>query len=405
MASYKYRDNGKVQITITHGKRFDGNPKRFYKEVDYTTKKQLEVDAAIFLSDIIKGKVAAGTDSTISALYNDFITNHVSDASLKQTTTSRYELIYENQIKPFFANRKISVITRADIRQWVKHLLSEGNIRNRSPLKPKTVKNTLSLLSAMFNYAIYDLEIIDKNPCTRIKVANSTEKAIKERYTEAEFAELIGLLMEEKEVSRSKMQATLILLILFTGLRTGEVMGIKWEDIDFNNNTIDINKERVYISNLGVITDTPKTDSSIRTVSVPQFIMDMLTDLKAFQADIELKMSDEYTDSGYVAITANGSPQHPRNTYKWFRNWLQKNGLKGSTVHDLRHTHAAMLSSIGVKIIDVSKRLGHSNTRVTQEVYEYLFKNVDNEIANDLDNYYEKIQKCSQNVVKAKTNV
>ena len=68
--------------------------------------------------------------------------------------------------------------------------------------------------------------------------------------------------------------------------------------------------------------------------------------------------------------------------------------MRDVSIHDLRHTHAAMLSGLGFKILDVSKRMGHSNTRVTQEVYEYLFRDLDNSISDTLENYFEEIQKC-----------
>ena len=121
--------------------------------------------------------------------------------------------------------------------------------------------------------------------------------------------------------------------------------------------------------------------------------MGLLRDLKDFQGDLMVKMGSEYHDSGYVAVTVNGSPQNPRNLYKWFIRFQQRYGLKKATVHDLRHTHAAMLSDMGTKMIDISKRLGHANTRITQEIYEYLFNDIDDQISNELNNYYVEIKK------------
>ncbi|MCI8283966.1 MAG: site-specific integrase [Firmicutes bacterium] len=392
MASYKYLDNGKVQITITHGTKFDGTPRRFYKTVENISKKQLEVEAALFLADVIKGTATMGTSSTIDMLFSDFMDNHCSE--LKQSTVGRYRNFYTNQIAPYFANKKINKLTRNEIRAWVKHLASSGRIDTGEPLKPKTIKNALSLLSTMYQYAIYDLELLEKNPCTKIRIPKSNKRTDKkELYTEAECVELIQLLLDEKDDPRSKTHITLIFVILFTGLRTGEVMGLKWEDIDLKNNTIDIYNERVYIPNVGVVTDTPKTEESVRIISIPTFIRSMLIELKDLQGDNKSKLQEEYADSGYVAVTASGTPQYPRNTYNWFKRFLKRHNLKDTTIHDLRHTHAAMLSGLGVKIIDVSKRLGHTNTRITQEVYEYLFMDTDTTIADELDGYFNRLNK------------
>ena len=107
--------------------------------------------------------------------------------------------------------------------------------------------------------------------------------------------------------------------------------------------------------------------------------------------------------SGYVAVLENGKPQNPRSTYTWFKRFQERHGFRSCSVHDLRHTYAAMLSRLGVKIIDVSRRLGHSNTRITQKVYEYLFQSVDDRISDELDHYIlEKIGSVGRLQVKKK---
>ena len=219
-------------------------------------------------------------------------------------------------------------------------------------------------------------------------------------YNREEVKHLLSLLLAELKKPRSITHATLLHLVLFTGMRNGEIMGLKWSDVDFVNNTISIQRERLYVSTVGIVTDTPKSENSIRKISVPVFVMEMLNDLRDFQDDLKEKMGQEYQESGYIAVTVTGSPQHPRNLYKWFTYFQAKHGLKKATIHDLRHTHAAMLSDRGTKIIDISKRLGHANTRITAETYEYLFNNVDDQISNELNNYYSKNKNCSQNVAK-----
>lgn len=89
------------------------------------------------------------------------------------------------------------------------------------------------------------------------------------------------------------MHAILLHLIIFTGIRNGEVVGLKWDDIDFATKTVYIQRERLYVSTVGIVTDTPKTESSIRKISVPTFIMQMLSDLKTEQSDRKEKSSTQ----------------------------------------------------------------------------------------------------------------
>lgn len=395
MASFKER-NGKVQITITHGKKFDGTPQRYYREVENTTKKQLKIEEAIFLADIMAGKVVTADTTTLDALYKNYLLhNGGMESELKISTAKRYESLYKNQIQKSFGSRRINAITRVNVRDWVKNLSEKGvNKKTQGKLSPKTIKNALSFLSTLYRYAIYDLELVDKNPCDHVRVPKATKKykVQKDFYKEDEVKELIALLSDELDTKNGTTHATIILLILFTGIRAGEAMGLKWTDIDFENNTLKIERERLSVVDVGVVEDTPKTADSIRTVSFPQFISDILRRLKSLQKEQKALLGEDYHDSGYVAVNVNGKPHHPNNTYRWFKRFLERNNLKPATIHDLRHTHTAMLSSLGVEIFDVSRRLGHSNTRITQEVYEYLFKDADHSVSQKLDGFYEQLK-------------
>jgi integrase len=397
MASFKRKNNGKVEITITRGKRFDGKPCRYYREVDYVSEKQLQEAAALFLADIINGNVSTPDATSLDALYNDFMAHNGNiSTDLKISTRKRYAAIYENQIKQYFGDKKISKITKVQIRDWVKDLSENGkNKRTNQPLSPKTIKNALSLLSTLFKYAVEDLELLEKNPCEHVKVPKATKKykVPKDFYKEHEIADLISLLLQERETESGRTHATAVLLILFTGMRAGEVMGLRWEDIDFEKHTISIERIRLVVPDDGVIEDTPKTEGSIRLITAPTFIMGILEILKDYQQYYKKILTNDYKDSGYVFTIPEGTPHHPNNTYRWFKRFLQKYELKDTTLHDLRHTHAAILSSIGVQIVDVSKRLGHTNTRITQEVYEYYFKSTDKNVSEKLDQFYASLVK------------
>lgn len=408
MASFKHRKNGKVQICITRGTKFDGSPCRYYREVDYVSEKKLKEDAALFLADIISGKVANSDSTTLDALFKDFMRNNGGiNTELKISTVRRYETLYKNQIQSAFGNKQIGKITKLQVRNWVKDLSENGkNLQNGNPLAPKTIKSALSLLSTLYKYAIEDLDLLEKNPCDHVKVPKATKKyrIQKDFYKDHEIADMISLLLKEKSIEASKCHATAVLLILFTGLRIGEVMGLMWKDIDLKDNTISINRIRTLVPAIGVVEDTPKTEGSTRIITAPSFVMDMLAELQELQKRNMRIMQEDYKDSGYVFTTAEGSPQYPRNTYGWFKRFLKKYDLRDTTLHDLRHTHAAILSSIGVQIVDVSKRLGHTNTRITQEIYEYYFRSSDKGVSDKLEQFYEDIINCSQNVVKEKSN-
>ena len=404
MASHKYLPNGRIQIIITRGTDVRGKPKRYYKTIDACSKRQLAEEDALFLAEIMRRGTVAGTNATVEQLFNDFLANHCRD--LKISSVGRYKTLYANQIRPYFGKRRVKDITRVDIRDWVEDLLTNAPNPHRPSapkgLAPKTVKNALGLFKGLFNYAIDELEIVEKNPCQRVRVRQRAARdnvtalpgvqrhrqTAKALYTEDECLALIRALMDALKTGyTAQRHATLLLLILFTGLRTSEVMGLRWDDIDLASRTLTVERERIYVSGEGVFMDSTKSTSSERVLSLPAFVTELLRELRDEQKRHRRTLGRDYTPSGYVAVLEDGRPQYPRQTYAWFKRFLQKHNFRDCSVHDLRHTHAAMLSRLDVQIIDVSHRLGHSNTRVTQEVYEYLFQNVDDQVSGRLDEY------------------
>lgn len=407
MAGHRVMKNGKIQIIITHGTDYTGKPKRYYKTVDACSKKKLAEEDARFLAEILEGDAGSNKSTmTVEDLWITFQKERCRE--LKPSTVARYGTLYKQHIEKYFSKRRIDEINRSDIRSWVNDLASTTKLRDRSKLiSNKTISNALGLLRTMFNFAVYELEAVEKNPCVRIKLpkrdvfleSRNAEKGRpidiirgSERYSEAECIELMNALMKNRTANYAALRHTvLIITIIFTGLRTAEIMALRWTDVDFEKKNITVERSRVFVQGVGVSLNSTKTDSSVRQISIPDVVADLLIELKTAQDELRRDFGRSYTPSGYIASLEDGKPQNPRTTYDWLRYFQKKHDLRPCTIHDLRHMHAAMLTRIGVDIIDVSKRLGHSNTRITQEVYEYLFKSIDDEIGKELNEYYRDV--------------
>lgn len=376
MGSYERRGKNKAKITVSAGRTKDGKQRRFYKTVPYVNQKQIKLEIAAFELEIKQRKRTETDDALISDIYIQFMEQ--SKPILKATTYGRYETLYDNQIAPFFASKRILDIKRSDIKAWVKTLTGLKSERTGRTLAPKTIKNALSLFSAVMNYAKYDLELIDRNPCERVPIPKIEKR--QDLYTEEDVRKLLQALDESDDI----VQPAVIYLILFTGLRNGEVYGLKWEDIDLDKNVLHVKRERTTAVHAGTVTTTPKTRTSVRTVAIPEIVKEKILKIKEVQ-EVQKTVNGDYIDSGFFLKNEKGSPAHVRNTYNWWIKFIKEKNLKPCTLHDLRHTHVAMLSRLGVDILDVSHRLGHSSTHVTQDVYEYLYASIDSSIAEILD--------------------
>lgn len=170
----------------------------------------------------------------------------------------------------------------------------------------------------------------------------------------------------------------MIFLLLDTGMQHGELLGLEWKDINSEACTITVRRNSVYLPQQGVITQTPKTRKSIRTIKVPQDCIDMVRKYKTYQLQERLQLGEQWQKHDRLFTTWNGSPLHPSSVTGWFSKFASDAGLPdGITIHSLRHTNAMLLIAAGVKVHTVSARLGHAQTSTTMDIYSHAIQSAD----------------------------
>ena len=192
------------------------------------------------------------------------------------------------------------------------------------------------------------------------------------------------------------------LIAIYSGMRRGEILGLKWSDIDFHSQTIQVNRSLASIPKEGYIFTTPKTKSSIRRINVPEFVIDELKHHKKQQEDWKELVGEMYEDLGLIICTNNGTFQDPRNVVRVMKRVIKSLGITDIRFHDIRHTHASFLIAAGIDIVRISNRLGHASPRTTLEFYAHLLKSKDNDIA---DTFHNAVQNNEGNTAdKLRTN-
>lgn len=162
-------------------------------------------------------------------------------------------------------------------------------------------------------------------------------------------------------------------LLIVTGCRRGEIMGLKWEKVDFENNRVKIDSELITTRSKGVFDSTTKT-SDIRYLALPRETMQLLKLLKREQLRLQLLNGDRWQHSGYVFTRDNGEHMHPDSITSWQRSFAQRCGLPHINPHAFRHTVASVLLANGTDIVTVSKQLGHANTSTTENFYAHIIE-------------------------------
>ena len=178
---------------------------------------------------------------------------------------------------------------------------------------------------------------------------------------------------------------TMINLLVFTGIRRGELCGLEWKDIDFDNRVMYIVRSSQYIGNATIITKEPKTKSSIRKISISPSICTLLRKYKVWQNQEKLKAGDRWIEHDRLFTQWNGKPISPDTVTDRFGKFIKRSNLPHVTLHSLRHTNATLMIAEGTDVCTVSKRLGHANTATTLNIYTHALKTNDREAADKLD--------------------
>ena len=252
---------------------------------------------------------------------------------VKESTYIRYDSIIRNQILPLFGTRAINSIKTTEIKKWYNYWISE-----RSSATAIYIANTFS---AIFKEAFYD-EAIDKNPFDYIRRPKKKQGGAKPFGTDT-----IKLLISSAKDDWFK---NFLALSFFTGLRTGEAVALKWEDIDFNSQELEVKRSRRYGKDT-----TPKTQKSIRVVPIFDELLPYLESQRELTSDSE---------SEYIFLSVNGTPFNDGNRirdYHW-KKLLEKVELPYQRLYDTRSSFATMMLSSGkFSINHIAQMMGHTN--------------------------------------------
>ena len=310
--------------------------------------------------------------------------------SLLSTTQSAFAAsagVSIGTIESLSAGRNISRRSAEKISAALKRPLDDVfEPTGKETLSGKTLLHYHRLLSSMLETAV-QWQLIPSNPCKRVKAPRAERKEA--RYLdEKQAAQLIALLDCEPIQYR-----TMILLLINTGLRRGELCALQWSDIDFGNAVLQVRRNTVYIAGQGLLDDTPKTASSQRAIKLPSNCIPMLREYRAWQNKERLRIGDQWHESDRVFTRWNGAPFRPDTLTNWFSDFVKRNDLPPVTIHSLRHTNATLLISSGTNLRTVSARLGHSQASTTANIYAHAIQSADAAAADTLNDILNAIKK------------
>lgn len=382
MASIEQRGPNSWRITVFAGR--DATGKQLRRRLSFTgTEREAEKAAAKFEAEVLRGDALGATGYTLAAFVNEMWLPNYAETNLAARTLARYKEILSTRILPFLGHIKLEKLRPTHILEFHAYLRQEDNKRVWQPgkLSDQTILHHHRVLSAVLTHAV-EWQLLASNPA--MKVRRPRVKKRKAPYLdESQTAALLLALDSEPETFfKFKM---LILLALSSGLRRGELMGLEWKHVNFDHSTVDVQQSSQYVPDVGVITKSPKNESSERVVTLPESVMALLKKYKAYQAAERLKVGDRWQGSDRLFVTWDGAPMHPDSISNWFRKFLKRHELPLIPFHSLRHTSATLLIAQNVPTKTVSARLGHSTISITMDIYAHALRSADAAAAEKLD--------------------
>ncbi len=339
MAAIQRRGNS-FRINVSCG--YDARGKQVvqsmtWKPDDGMTEKQIEKEvqrqAVLFEEACLKGNVVAVVK------FEDFSRQWFSEYAekrLKAQTIRGYHYL-EPRIYKAIGHLRIDKITPRHVQKFINELSEEKRrdalgAKGRK-LSSKTVKLHLSLISTVFNYAI-KMQMIQTNPCKSVTLP-SPDKKERNIYT-LEEAQHILELFEIEDKSNFKY-VVFFTMALYTGFRRGELLGLEWDDFDWDNNIVTISRTSNWTKEKGVYTDTPKTASSMRSLKIPNELVSLIKKYKLWQDDYKALIGNKWIESNRLFTQWDGKPMDPSAPYYYFQAFCKRNNIRFCNIHSFRH--------------------------------------------------------------------
>ena len=342
-----------IDVPATSGRR------QQIRRHGFPTKKAAAMAEAEVVADVRHGRYLRPSRSTVGEyLVETWLPAR--RVNLRASTVLGYQKVIQRRIVPYIGDELLAALDAATLEHFYARLLAGGGEGGRQ-LSAKTVANTAGVLSIALADAVR-LKLVPHN------VANDARLPRRRRpemtaWTEAEAGAFLASVADDRLFPLWR-------LALATGLRRGELAGLRWRDVDLTEGRLTVASTRVVAD--VVVTGEPKTRAGARVVSLDPETVTALAAWRRQQAEERLAVGPAWQDHGLVFVDQVGVPPHPETMTRWWRESVARAGLPPIRLHDARHTAATMLLRAGVPVKVVAQRLGHADVAVTMRVYQHV---------------------------------
>jgi integrase len=332
------------------------------------TKREAQVKLAELIASVGKGAYVEPHKVTVADFVRARVNRWEAAGAISARTAQRYRQLVEHQIAPHLGAKPLQKLTRLDVEEWHTTLRHGG-------LASRTIGHAHRMLSKALGDAERDGAVV-KNVCKLQKAPRVTE-------SEMVIVQDVAGLGDKLRGERLHAPA---MVALFTGMRLGEVLALRWNRVDLEGKVIMVREALEPTKAHGVRFKAPKSKAGRRDITLPDTLVDALREHRRVVLELQMKLgAGRLPDDALLFSNLEGMPLQPSNVSSDWGDLAERIGAPGVTFHGLRHTHASQLIASGVDIVTISKRLGHAKPSVTLAIYAHMFHTDDSKAADAIN--------------------
>lgn len=341
-----------------------GSGKQIQKSVTGKTQKEVAQKIKELTAALDAGTYIAPNKMTVGQWLDTWQNEYL--ANVKPSTVSSYEATIRNHLQPGLGALRLDSLTTHDIQEFYNSLYSPSESRNT--LSSKTIKNIHGILHHALEQAMLN-NYIRSNPSNACVIPKAIKKKVKP-MNEHQIADFL------KAIKGHKYE-NMFLVALFTGIRQGEVCGLQWECVDFDNGTILIDKQLQSLrgkmrGDKEKYVLVPTKNGKERTITAAPFVMDLLWKTKQAQDANRKDFGNDFIENGLVFTDEIGNRVTPQALYRAFKLVVTELNMKDVRFHDLRHSYAVVSLKSGDDVKTVQENLGHATASFTLDTYGHV---------------------------------
>jgi integrase len=373
---YKYETKSGEKRYMVMLEVGEGGKRKQKKKMGFKKKKDADAYLAEQQTALIKGNYVDPSKTQFKEFIMDWFVN-IKEKSIPRTAYT-YRILIEKYIIIHFEDLPLANLSGKHIDNFINKLHTfKYDKELKKTYSAATIRKVYNIVCSSLDYAV-DNGLIAKNVARGATLPKEESKEM--------------LVWDKDQVNRflrltqDERLFTLFYLALMTGMRQGELLGLRWKDIDLENHSLSV--KQVLSHNGKEFHTGAKTKAGNRTITLSEDTVLKLKRHRKIQLEEKIQFGGEFNKHDLVFCSQAGTPMNPRNVNRRFDQLVEIHQMPSISFHGLRHTHATILLSQGVNVKVISERLGHSNIKITLQTYSHVLPTMQQEAAKKLDNLF-----------------